>query len=270
MLRNRIEYLQVHCDTTRIVLGDIVLVNCERCHRKFPSYTALSQHYERKHPAATKPTFLEEKIDNERSFALKPRTTYMKRSSTLKITVFSLILIIAVAVVAYAALNPPGQRGTKAVDVGSVAPDFTLTDTSGAVFTLSQYKGTRNVLLFFNEGLACSPCLDEMRNMEQLNQQFTTLNVVMASITADELSALSNWARASGIQYGKVMSDQSVQVARAYDMLGYSMHGTAPGHSFVLVNTSGVVVWRQDYYPPSMGPVGNSEILSKVTNALGA
>ncbi len=245
------------------------MVNCERCHRKFLSYAALNQHYDRKHSNARKPTFLEDRANAERLYESERRVTpYKHGGSALKITVFALILIIAVGVIAYAALNPQVQKGGKAVDVGSVAPDFSLTDTTGNTFRLSAYKGTSNVLLFFNEGLACSPCLQQMQGLDQLNQQFTSLNVAVASITADDWSQLRNWASASGPEYGQVMSDPSVQVARTYDMLGYSMHGTAPGHSFVLVNTSGIVVWRQDYYPPAMW-VENSEILSKVTRALG-
>ena len=247
------------------------MAKCERCHRKFPSYAALNQHYDRKHPAARKPDNLADQVSAEKRAEFRPRASpYKSGGSAIKVTVFALILIIAVGVIAYAALNPPTTQRTKAIDVGSVAPDFTLPDTSGSTFTLSDYKSSSNVLLFFNEGLACAPCLQEMQTIDQLNQQFTSLNVVVASVTADDPSSLANWARASGPRYGLVLSDQSVQVARAYDMLGYSMHGTAPGHSFVLVNMLGIVVWRQDYYPPSMGPVGNSEILSKVTQALGA
>ena len=247
------------------------MVKCERCYRKFPSYAALNQHYDRKHAAARKPDNLADQVSAERKVEFRPRASpYKSGRSAVKLTVFALILIIAVGVIAYAALNPPTTQRTKAIDVGSVAPDFTLPDTSGSTFTLSDYKSSSNVLLFFNEGLACAPCLQEMQTIDQLNQQFTSLSVVVASITADDPSSLANWARASGPRYGLVLSDQSVQVARAYDMLGYSMHGTAPGHSFVLVNMLGIVVWRQDYYPPSMGPVGNSEILSKVTQALGA
>jgi len=246
------------------------MVNCDRCHRKFASYAALSQHYDRKHPAARKPTYLDNMANAEREAEFKPRARpYKSGGSAIKLTVFALILIIAVGVIAYAALNPPTQQTAKAIDVGSVAPDFRLTDTTGSTFTLSEYKGSSNVLLFFNEGLACSPCLQQMQSMDQLNQQFSGLNVVVASITADDPSSLSNWARASGPTYGRVMTDQSLQVARAYDMLGYSMHGTAPGHSFVLVNTSGIVAWREDYYPPSMW-AEPSQILTGVTKALGA
>ncbi len=246
------------------------MVNCERCHRKFLSHAALNQHYDRKHPNASKPTFLEERANTERLSESDRRVTpYKSGGSVLKILVFSLILIIAIGVIAYAAFNPQVQKGGKAVDVGSAAPNFSLTDTSGNTFTLSEYRGSSNVLLFFNEGLACSPCLQQMQSLDQFNQQFTDLKVAVASITADDLGSLSNWVSASGPKYGRVMSDQSVQVARAYDMLGYSMHGTAPGHSFVLVNTSGIVAWRQDYYPPSMW-VEPSQVLTGVTRALGA
>ncbi|HEY4823358.1 MAG TPA: redoxin domain-containing protein, partial [Candidatus Bathyarchaeia archaeon] len=147
-------------------------------------YAALSQHYDRKHSAARKPTYLENMASAEREAEFKSRARpYKSGRSVIKLTVFALILIIAVGVIAYAALNPPTTQRTKAIDVGSVAPDFTLTDTLGGTFTLSEYKGSSNVLLFFNEGLACSPCLQQMQSMDQLNQQFSGLNVVVASIT---------------------------------------------------------------------------------------
>ena len=246
------------------------MVKCEHCHRKFSSYAALDQHFDRRHSNARKPTYLEDNVRAEKLAESRHRSNpYKGRGSAVKIIVFALILVIAVGAIAYAALSPPSQRVGKAIDVGSVAPDFSLTDTTGSTFTLSEYRGKSSVLLFFNEGLACSPCLQQMQSLDQFNQQFTALNVVVGSITADEMSALSSWVGASGPRYGRVMSDQSIQVATAYDMLGNSMHGTAPGHSFVLVNTSGVVVWRQDYYPPAMW-VEPGEILTRVTKALGA
>jgi hypothetical protein len=42
------------------------MVQCERCHRKFVSYAALSQHFETKHHGADKPPELERKLAGER------------------------------------------------------------------------------------------------------------------------------------------------------------------------------------------------------------
>jgi len=111
-----------------------------------------------------------------------------------------------------------------------------------------------------------------MTELDQLNPQFTSLNIVMVSITGDQLSLLSDWAHSSGPQYGKVLSDQSLAVSRAYDMLGPDksmMPGSAPGHSFVLENEQGTIIWRQDYGPYNMS-VPNDQILAAVKQALGA
>jgi peroxiredoxin len=36
---------------------------------------------------------------------------------------------------------------------GSAAPDFALTDTEGRMVRLSDYRGTKHVVLVFNRGL---------------------------------------------------------------------------------------------------------------------
>lgn len=160
----------------------------------------------------------------------------------------------------------------KRVVTGSVAPDFTLPDVSGGTFTLSAYRGRSNVLLFFNEGLSCSPCLSQMQDLDQLNPQFTQMKVLVVSITGDQASQLASWAHSGGPQYGKVLSDQSLTVSKAYDTTGADvsmMPGTAPGHTFFLVDLSGVIKWRADYGPSNMY-VPNDQIIAAVRRALGA
>jgi len=182
-----------------------------------------------------------------------------------------LIVIVAVGAIGYVALAPR-EQATKGVTVGIIAPDFTLPDISGGTFRLSDYRGRHNVLLFFNEGLSCQPCLAQMRDLDQLSQQFGTLGVIPVSITGDSLHLLQNWASAGGPKSGKVLSDQSLEVSRMYDMLGPDvsmMPGMAPGHTFVLVNKSGIIVWRQDY-GPSLMYVQNDQIIAAVRKAVGA
>ncbi|MGE5591549.1 MAG: redoxin domain-containing protein [Bacillota bacterium] len=47
---------------------------------------------------------------------------------------------------------PPQQAAEPALAVGDRAPDFTLPNASGKEFSLSQYLGKENVLLFFHMG----------------------------------------------------------------------------------------------------------------------
>jgi len=247
------------------------MVDCERCHKEFVSYAALSQHFDTRHHNAQRPEKLERKLAAERD--LKSYITpvhYAHGPSKAKIAIFLLILIVATGVIGYVALTPR-EVSISALGVGATAPDFTLPEVEGGTFILSSYRSRANVLLFFNEGLSCAPCLNQMTELDQLNQQFAGLDVVAVSITGDSPRLLASWAQASGPQYSKVLSDQSLTVSRMYDMLGPNvsmMPGSAPGHSFILVNKDGRIVWRQDYGPYNMN-VPNDEIIASVKRALG-
>lgn len=249
------------------------MVECDRCHRKFVSYAALSQHFNTKHHNAQRPVELRRELAAEKELeSYKAASHYAHGSSKTKLAAFILIAIVAVGVIGYVAVKPREQAAITTAGAGAVAPDFTLPDVNGGSFTLSSQKGKANVLLFFNEGLSCAPCLSQMTNLDQVNQQFMKLNIVAVSITGDSLSLLASWAQSTGPQHSKVLSDQNLAVSRAYEMLGPSvsmMPGSAPGHSFVLVNKEGIIVWRHDYGPYDMN-VPNNEIMAAVKQALGA
>lgn len=248
------------------------MVQCERCHGKFASYASLSQHFDTKHRNAQRPARLERGLAAEKELdKYKATVHYVHGPSKTKLAAFFLILIVAAGVIGYVAFTPREQAAGTTLGVGAVAPDFTLTDVNGGTFTLSSFRGKENVLLFFNEGLSCSPCLNQMTDLDRLNQQLAKLDIVVVSITGDSASLLSSWARSSGPQYGKVLSDRNLAVSKAYEMLGPGvsmMPGSAPGHSFVLVNESGIIIWRQDYGPYNMS-VPNDEIMASVKHALG-
>lgn len=246
------------------------MVNCDRCHRRFSSYAGLEQHYKTRHSHAQLQEGFQSHLREERRLesGLKP-TTFTHKTSRTRLAALLLVLIAAAAVIGVVAMRAPDLTA-KTVRAGSVAPDFSLYDTAGGRFTLSDYKGKSNVMLFFNEGLACSPCLQQMQALDQLNPQLTDMNITVASVTTDSMSQLSSWAQASGPKDSKVLSDQSLAVSQSYDMLGNSMHaGQVPGHTFMLINKSGMVVWRHDYYPPSMY-VPNDQLLSDIKQAMGA
>ena len=244
---------------------------CERCHHNFASYAALSQHFENKHHHATKPPEVERGLAREKELE-KYRTPvhYVHGPSKTKYVALLLIVIIAVGVTGYVALTPREASGST-IGVGSVAPNFSLPSTAGGTFRLSDYRGKANVLLFFNEGLSCQPCLAQMQSLDALNSEFKSLNIVVISITGDSLQTLTDWTQWSGPKDGMVLSDQGLQTSRMYGMLGSDvsmMPGTAPGHSFVLVNEKGVIVWRHDYGPYNMN-VPNDEVIAAVKRALG-
>lgn len=138
-----------------------------------------------------------------------------------------------------------GQPG-----VGAVAADFTLASSAGGQVSLASFRG-RSVLLYFQEGLSCQPCWDQLRDLEQNRAALTAAGVnAVVSITTDPV-ALIRQKVADERLTTPVLSDPTLQVSRAYNANQYGMMGTMrDGHSFILVGPDGVIRWRADYGGP--------------------
>lgn len=158
----------------------------------------------------------------------------------------------------------------QSVSTGGQAPDFTLPMVNGSTFHLGDYKGKSNVLLFFNEGLDCTPCLNQIVDLDKDYNEFKSRNILVVAISTDPQSSLAQWATLNKISNVLVLSDQNLSVDTTYETLGSNvsmMPGTRAGHTFVLVDTSGVIKWREDYGPGIMY-VEDNEIISNIMKAL--
>jgi peroxiredoxin Q/BCP len=194
-----------------------------------------------------------------------------RRAGSRQKIVLVAILVVAVLVAVYIVGFGPNLNQKPTGWVGRAAPDFTLSVANGGgSFTLSTERGQENVLLFFNEGLSCSPCLGQMQQLDSDAARFQALHVLVVSITGDSLSDMTTWAQNSHVTHTVVLADPSLVVSNSYDTTGSAvsmMPGSAPGHTFILVDLHGVVQWRADYGPSDMS-VPDSQILQAVQSAL--
>lgn len=60
--------------------------------------------------------------------------------------------LVAVIVLAVVAFGRSGGGGSSGGLINSQATDFSLPTVGGGTFSLAEYKGKKNVLLYFNEG----------------------------------------------------------------------------------------------------------------------
>jgi peroxiredoxin len=127
------------------------------------------------------------------------------------------------------------------------APTFTLTSGTGSAVRLADYRG-RSVLLYFQEGLSCQPCWDQIRDLEQNQPALRAAGVdAVVSITSDRADLIGRKAVDEKLAT-PVLSDPDLAVSRSYDANRYGMMGEMrDGHSFVLVGPDGVIRWRADY-----------------------
>ena len=197
-----------------------------------------------------------------KSRSTSTHNTKRKRKSTPR----ALTLVLAVAVVAgLFAIFTSSQSATStnvtaagATDarypyvvgepgVGEQAPDFSLPSTTGDVVALGGFRG-ESVLLYFQEGLMCQPCWDQLKDIEGNRQAFTALGVdAIVSMTHDPIDALRQKVELEGIT-SPVLSDPGLSVSKKYETYKYGMMGgSTNGHSFILIGPDGEIQWRADY-----------------------
>lgn len=206
-----------------------------------------------------------------------------KNKSLGKVILWSLAGIGVLAVIVYGLMiaSKPSVSGAASVKEGMTAPAFSLPSTTGGTISLADYKGKKNVLLYFHEGITCDPCWQQIPAVEQHLKDLDALNVAYLNITVDPLDAIKKRAEPYHITT-PILADTTSQISKAYDVERFSMAmpapsgGTRPGHTFILVGIDGKIKWRKDYWdgfgmmnvPDGKMFVDPSEIVSNVKTAL--
>ncbi len=168
----------------------------------------------------------------------------------------TLAVLVALFVIYSNASNKTGPNGTTAkgsYDIGSpgigkTAPSFTLRSATGGTVNLSAYRGT-SVLLYFQEGLTCQPCWDQITDLENQSKAVEAAGIdAVVSITSDPADLIAQKLQDQGITSTRVLSDPDLAVSRQYSTNQYGMMGDSRnGHSFILVGPDGRIQWRADY-----------------------
>jgi len=156
---------------------------------------------------------------------------------------------------------------------GAAAPDVKLPATTGGTFDLASYRGKKPVLLYFQEGLTCQPCWDQISAIEKDRAKFAALGIgPIVSITTDALGQITQKASDEGLTI-PVLSDDGGRVSDSYSARDFGMMGhDRDGHTFVLVGKNGTIVWRADYggAPKYTMFVPDDELLAQLRRAIGA
>jgi len=131
--------------------------------------------------------------------------------------------------------------------IGQVAPGFTLADNTGGQVSLADYSG-KNVLLFFQEGLACEPCWTQISSLETDAAKLQAAGIdAVVSITTDPAQQIARKTTDMGLTT-PVLSDPDLVTSKKYQANEFGMMGTSTdGHSFILVGPDGTIKWRADY-----------------------
>ncbi|ETK32264.1 peroxiredoxin [Microbispora sp. ATCC PTA-5024] len=147
-----------------------------------------------------------------------------------------------------------------AVEVGQIAPDFTLKDQHGAPVRLADLRGRRVVLVFYP--LSFSPvCHGELAALRDELVPAAPEDVEVLAVSVDSMYSQRAWADQEGFPF-PLLSDfwPHGEVARAYGVLDEE-RGLARRGTFIL-DGEGVVRWKV------VNPAGSARDVGEYRKAL--
>jgi peroxiredoxin Q/BCP len=125
--------------------------------------------------------------------------------------------------------------------VGDVAPDFTLTDASGAEWNLSKQRG-RIVVMLFYPGDETPVCTKQMCSVRDRWEDYVATGAEVVGVSMDTIESHEKFAEHHELPL-RLLADTGGAVSKAYDALSWF-----PGRSaraVVVVDALGRIAYRK-------------------------
>jgi peroxiredoxin len=137
-----------------------------------------------------------------------------------------------------------------ALKVGDAAPDFTLKNFDNEAFTLSSYKGKKNVLLLFFPAVGTSVCEKELCSTRDSMKDYENLDAQVIAVSVDMPFAQKLWNDKHHFNF-PVVSDFNKEVSKAYDAIydiwlpeKFALKGVSKRSAFV-IDKNGVIQYAE-------------------------
>jgi peroxiredoxin Q/BCP len=131
-------------------------------------------------------------------------------------------------------------EGRPLLEAGDLAPNFTLSDQTGASVELSSLLATGPVVLFFYPAAMTIGCTREACHFRDAGPEFAALGAARIGISADPQSTQSEFSRQNRLDF-PLLTDADGTVAKAY---GARRTGLADSHkrATFVIGTDGIVL----------------------------
>lgn len=106
----------------------------------------------------------------------------------------------------------------RAMEIGTTARDFSLTDANYSMITLSEYKGKVIVLNFF--ATWCPPCRAEIPDFIDLQNEYGPRGVAFIGVSNESAGLLNAFASRLGINYPLLSDREKAAITKYGPMRG--------------------------------------------------
>ena len=129
------------------------------------------------------------------------------------------------------------------LEIGTIAPDFSLKDQNGTIHHLKDYRGQKVILYFYPKDMT-SGCTSQACSFRDLYPQFREKGAAVLGISKDSVGSHKRFEEKYGLPF-PLLSDPELEVIRAYDVLKPSKDGKASRsliRSTYLIDEEGIIV----------------------------
>ncbi len=150
------------------------------------------------------------------------------------------------------------------LNVGTVAPDFTLSDQNGKAHTLSQYRGQRVILYFYPKDNT-SGCTKQACGFAELYPHFREKGAVILGVSRDSVASHKKFETNYGLPF-PLLSDPDRKVHELYDVWKekktYGKVSMGVVRTTYLIDENGVIVRAMDKVKAAENPAEMLSVLS--------
>jgi peroxiredoxin len=153
------------------------------------------------------------------------------------------------------------------LEIGSVAPDFTLKASDKTDVSLSDYKGKNVVVLFFPLAFT-GVCTAELCSVRDSKSDYDALDAEVVAISVDSLFTLDKFKQEQGYNF-PLLSDWNKDISASYgalyDEFVLGMKGVSKRSAFV-VDKNGIIRYAEVL--ESAGDLPNFAAIQEVLKGL--
>jgi thioredoxin-dependent peroxiredoxin len=124
------------------------------------------------------------------------------------------------------------------VEVGSVAPDFTLPSQAGEMVSLKDFFGRKPVVLFFYPKDDSPGCTREVCAFRDIFEEFEKLDAEVIGISSDSVGSHRSFAVKHDLSF-TLLSDEGGNIRKLYGVP--NTFGLFPGRVTYVIDKEGVV-----------------------------
>jgi peroxiredoxin Q/BCP len=157
-----------------------------------------------------------------------------------------------------------GIRTKDKVDVGSVAPDFTLPSQSGEMVSLEDFIGKKPVVLFFYPKNDTPGCTKEACTFRDEYEGFRKLNSEVVGVSSDSVESHRSFVEKYSLPF-TLLSDEGGKVRKLYEVP--NTLGLFPGRVTFVIDQEGVV---RHVFSSRLGVVKHVEEAIEVLESIGS